>query len=343
MILMIKVAINGLGRIGRATVRLLRDIEGLELVAINDLAPTQTLAYLLRYDSVWGRFPGEVSADGGDTLHIDGRQLTCLQQRDPTQLPWQRLGVDVVFECTGVFTRAEQLQGHISAGARHVMLSAPAKGDGVVTCLPGVAPAPAEAPVLACTASCTTNCIAPVAEVMARRVGVAKAIMTTVHAYTASQGLIDQGAKKLERGRAGAVNLIPTSTGAARATAGVLPHCAGRFDGLAVRVPVPSGSLADVCFVTNRPTSVEEVNGIFREEADTDRYRGILGVTDEPIVSTDILMDGRASIVDLGQTRVVDGDLVKVLSWYDNEWGYASQMVRQAIAMFATPGESRQP
>lgn len=326
------VAINGLGRIGRATLKILADTPDLELVAVNDLADIDNLAYLLRYDTAYGRYDREVSLEDGQ-LVVGGKRITCVSEKEPADLPWSDLGVDLVFECTGVFRKREQLEGHLEAGARHVILSAPAKGGDVPTRLFGVSEPLEELPSILSTASCTTNCIAPVAEIVDRRIGVRKALMTTVHAYTSSQAIVDGPASRWERGRAGAANLIPTSTGAASATSDVLPRFEGIFDGLAIRAPVPVGSVTDMCFLTGRETSSDEINAMFREEAASDRYAGVLGCAEEPVVSSDIIMDPRASIVDLGQTRVVDGDLVKILSWYDNEWGYASQMVRQARRM----------
>jgi glyceraldehyde 3-phosphate dehydrogenase len=237
--------------------------------------------------------------------------------------------VDIVLECTGVFTKREDLEKHVQAGAKYVILSAPAKSDDVVTVVHGVNTLEGGTRILAC-ASCTTNCITPVVEIIDRRIGIKKAIMTTVHAYTASQGIVDKPSKNFERGRAGAANFVPTTTGAAKATAKALPQLDNLFDGIAVRGPVAVGSLADIVIVAERKTSVEEINQIFMEEAASDRYRDILGVTEDPIVSSDIIQDARASIVDLGMTRVVDGDLIKILSWYDNEWGFTNQMVRQA-------------
>ena len=302
-------------------------------VAINDLTPLEDLVYLLRYDTVYGRVPYDVRAEGDRHLSAAGDRYQVLHEKDPAALPWKDLGVDIVFECTGAFTRRDDLEKHVKAGARHVILSAPAKGDGVESIVPGVNSPEDDHPQIFSCASCTTNCITPVVEVMGRRLGIRKAVMTTVHAYTSSQGMVDGPSKKPERGRAGAANLVPTSTGAAKATTQVLPQYEGRFDGVAIRAPVPVGSVADITFLAERATSVEEVNRIFAEEADSARYRGILGVTRDRIVSSDIVHDPRASIVDLNQTQVVDGDLVKVMSWYDNEWGYANQMVREAARM----------
>jgi len=326
-----RIAINGLGRIGRALLRLTIDEPSLELVAVNDLVDAATLAYLLRYDTVYGRYSKSVAVDGEDLVVAD-RKLRTLHSRDPLELPWKELGVDIVLECTGVLTRREDLEKHIRAGARFVLLSAPSKGGEVETVIHAVN-APESTPAIISCASCTTNCITPVVEVIGRRIGVLKAVMTTVHAYTASQAIVDGPNKRLRSGRAAAANLIPASTGAATATTRALPEYAGLFDGIAIRVPVPVGSLADITFVTQRKTSVAEVNEILTEEAGTERYAGVLGVSRDPLVSSDIVGDSRASIVDLELTKVIDGDLVKVLSWYDNEWGYANQMVREVLSI----------
>jgi glyceraldehyde 3-phosphate dehydrogenase len=323
---MAKVAINGFGRIGRAAFRIVLDTPELEIVAINDLVPTDNLAYLLKYDTVYGRYEKPVKVDRDDLVASDKR-CKVLHEKDPAQLPWGDLGVDIVFECTGVFRQREDLEKHLEAGAKYAILSAPAKSDDVVTVVYGVNAGDAESARVVSCASCTTNCITPVVEVMGRRVGIKKAMMTTVHAYTSSQSIVDGPAKKIRRGRAGAANFVPTTTGAAVATTKVLPQYQGKFDGAAVRGPVPVGSLADMVFLTERDTTVEEVNDIFREEAESERYKGILGVAEDPVVSSDIIEDARASVVDLGMTQVV--------SWYDNEWGYASQMVRQALEMTA--------
>lgn len=326
---MARVAINGLGRIGRATLKILLDTPELELVAVNDIVPVDNLAYLLRFDTVYGRYEKSVEHDE-ENLIVDGRRIRALSKKDPAELPWSELEIDVVFECSGVFTRKEDLEKHLQAGAGHAILSAPAKGDGVPTVVHGVNAPDGELKMISC-ASCTTNCITPVAEIMGRRIGVRKAIMTTVHAYTSSQEIVDSPSKKYRRGRAGAANFVPTTTGAAVATSKALPQYEGKFDGVAIRGPVPVGSIADIVFVTERKTSVEEVNGIFREEAESERYRGVVGIAQEDIVSSDIIKTEEASIVDLDMTRVVDGDLVKVMSWYDNEWAYAKQMVREAV------------
>jgi glyceraldehyde 3-phosphate dehydrogenase len=333
---MAKVAINGLGRIGRAAFKIILETPELDLVAFNDVVPLENLAYLLKYDSVYGRYDKDVEVDG-DNLIVDGQSYQFLSERDPAQLPWDDLGVDIAFECTGVFTKEEGLRKHLEAGAKYAILSAPLSGTAtsgeVASVVHGVnKPESDEVRMISC-ASCTTNCITPVVEVMGRRIGIQKAIMTTIHAYTSSQQIVDSPSKKIRRGRAGAANFVPTSTGAAIATTNVLPQYEGRFHGVAVRGPVIDGSIADIVFLTERETTVDEVNQIFREEAQTDRYKGILGATDDPIVSTDIIGDPHASLVDLGMTQVVDGNLVKVMSWYDNEWGFTNQMIREAVRL----------
>ncbi len=330
-----RAAINGLGRIGRAVLKILVDTPSLELVAINDVASAENLAYLIAYDTAYGRFKQTVRAEDG-SLWVGPKRYAALREKDPARLPWKSLGVDIVFECTGVFTRAEDLAKHIEAGAKTVVLSAPSKTEDVPTIVHGVNSAEGKARIVSC-ASCTTNCITPLMEIMGRRIGVVKAVMTTVHAYTATQSVVDGPSKAFRRGRAAGANLVPTSTGAAIATTKALPDYKGRFDGVAIRAPIPIGSIADVTFVTRRRTSVEEVNRIFVEEARTPRYDGVVGITDAPVVSSDIIGDSRAAVVDAAMTMVVDGDLVKVMAWYDNEWGYASQMVREALAMSGDP------
>jgi glyceraldehyde 3-phosphate dehydrogenase len=324
-----KVAINGLGRIGRAAMKLIHETPDLELVAVNDLVPPDNLSYLLRYDTAYGTYEKKVTNEG-NMLIIDGKPYQILSERDPSKLPWKNLNIDIVFECTGLFTKKEEALKHIQAGAKMVILSAPSKSEDVVTVVHAVNKPEGEVEFISC-ASCTTNCITPVIEIMGRRIGIKKAIMNTIHAYTASQKIVDGPDKKLRNGRAGANNLVPTTTGAAIATTKALPEYKGKFDGTSVRVPVVVGSIADIVFVTSRPTSAAEVNKIFKEETETPRYRGIVGVSEDPIVSSDIIKDPRASIVDLEMTKVVDGDLVKIMSWYDNEWGYTNQMIREAV------------
>jgi len=327
----IGVAINGLGRIGRAILKLALDEPALELVAVNDLADVDDLAYLLRFDTVYGRYAKPVLVEGSD-LAVAGRRLHTLSVRDPLALPWKDLGIELVFECTGALTRREDLEKHVRAGARFVLLSAPSKDEAIETVVHGVNAAGGTSAVISC-ASCTTNCITPIVEVVGRRIGFRKAAMTTVHAYTSSQSVVDGPNKRFRRGRAAGANLVPATTGAALATTRALPEHAGRFDGIAIRVPLPVGSIADLTFVASRNTSVDEVNRILSEEAATQRYAGVLGVSRDPLVSSDIIGDPRASVVDLELTKVIDGDLVKIMSWYDNEWGYANQMVREAVAL----------
>ena len=326
-----RVAINGLGRIGRAILKLVVDEPALELVAVNDLVEVENLAYLLRFDTVYGRYSKPVAVDGND-LVVDGRKVRTMRSREPAELPWSELSVDLVFECTGMFTRRADLEKHIRAGARFVLLSAPSHGGEVETVVHGANVPRGTASIISC-ASCTTNCITPLVEVIGRRIGVEKAVMTTVHAYTSSQSVVDGPRRQFRRGRAAGANLVPTTTGAALATTRALPQYAGLFDGIALRAPIPIGSIADITLLASRKTSVDEVNQVLTEEAATDRYAGVLGVSRDPLVSSDIIGDPRASIVDLELTKVIDGDLVKVLSWYDNEWGYANQMLREARSL----------
>jgi glyceraldehyde 3-phosphate dehydrogenase len=326
-----RIAINGLGRIGRAILKLVIDDRSLELVAVNDLVAAENLAYLLRFDTVYGRYAKPVAVEGS-SLAVAGRNLQTLRIRDPLELPWKDLGIGLGFECTGALTRREDLEKHVRAGARFVLLSAPSKDEDIPTVVHGVNAAAGTSGIISC-ASCTTNCITPLVEVIGRRIGFRKAAMTTVHAYTSSQAVVDGPNKRFRRGRAAGANLVPATTGAALATTRALPEHAGRFDGIAIRVPLPVGSIADLTFVASRNTSVDEVNRILGEEAATQRYAGVLGVSRDPLVSSDIIGDPRASVVDLELTKVIDGDLVKIMSWYDNEWGYANQMVREAVAL----------
>ncbi|HEY59584.1 MAG TPA: type I glyceraldehyde-3-phosphate dehydrogenase [Anaerolineae bacterium] len=330
---MAKVAINGLGRIGRATLKILMDKPELELVGVNDIASKENIAYLISYDTVYRKYGKQVKVDEGN-LVIGGEKISFLSERDPQNLPWGKLDVDLVFECTGFFTKTEDAEKHLKAGAKFVIVSGPTKSKDMPTVVYGVNDPSGDVRIISC-ASCTTNNIAPVVEILGRRIGIKKAVMTTIHGYTSTQSIVDGPNKSFRRGRAAATNLVPTTTGAAIATTKALPQFEGKFGGVAVRVPVPVGSIADMVFLMKRDTTAEEVNNILQEEAQTERYREVLGVTDEPIVSSDIIQDPRASIVDLKMTNVIDGDLVKVLSWYDNEWGYSYQMVRQALEILA--------
>ncbi len=329
---MVKVAINGLGRIGRAALKVIMEDPDFELMAVNDIAPLDNLAYLLRYDTVYGRYDKTVEIDNGK-LTVGGHDIHFCSERDPADLPWADLGVELVFESTGFFTTKDAASKHLEAGAKHVVISAPTKSDDLPTVVHGVNTDAGMNVDILSTASCTTNSLSPVVEIIGRRIGIEKALMTTVHGYTSSQAIVDSPMSKMRRGRAAAQNIVPTTTGAAIATTKALPQYKGNFDGVALRVPVPVGSISDITFVVSRDTTAEEVNEILTEEAATDRYDGVFGVSNDPLVSTDIIKDPRASIADLEMTRVAGGNLVKIMAWYDNEWGYTNQMIRQAKSL----------
>lgn len=323
-----RVAINGFGRIGRAALKIIIDTPGLEVVAVNDLMTIDNAAYLLKYDSVYGKYENDIAVHENHLL-INGKKILFVTEKDPIKLPWKDLNIDVLIESTGLFTKKEDAEKHIYAGAKTVVISGPTKSNDTPTVIHGVNSAEGKTTIFSC-ASCTTNNIGPVIEILDRRIGIKKAILNTVHAYTASQNLIDAASKKRTRmGRAAAINLIPSSTGAAIATVKALPQLEGKFDGIAIRTPVPVGSISDITFLTGRKTSVEEINTILLDESETDRYKMVLAVSNEPLVSSDIIQSSFAAIVDLEMTRVVDGDLVKILAWYDNEWGFTNQMIRQ--------------
>ncbi|MBI4281333.1 type I glyceraldehyde-3-phosphate dehydrogenase [Candidatus Uhrbacteria bacterium] len=322
----IKVAINGFGRIGRNVLKAsLEKKLKLDIVAVNDLTDTKTLAHLLKYDTSYGRYDKKVEHDNANII-VDGKKIRVLAEKDPSKLPWKEMKIDVVIESTGRFTDKEGMGLHLQAGAKRVVLSAPAKGGGVPTYVLGVNDKDMKGESLINNASCTTNCISPVAEVMHAKFGVAKAVMTTVHGYTQDQNLQDAPHKDLRRARAAAVNMVPTSTGAAIATTEAIPELKGLFDGMAIRVPVPVVSLSDLTFVLKKKVTVEEVNNAFREAAKSLLMKGILDVTDEPLVSSDFIKNPHSAIVDLSLTKVIDGDLVKVIAWYDNEWGYSCRL-----------------
>lgn len=335
---MIKVAINGFGRIGRSAfkVALTHHKDRVEIVAINDLADTKTLAHLLKYDSNYGQFWGEVDSSE-DAIWVDGREYKVFAQKDPAQLPWKDLGVDVVIESTGLFTSEEKAKVHLDAGAKRVVISAPAKGGNVGTFVLGVNQYKDGQELgksgIINNASCTTNCIAPVAAIMHAKFGVAKALMSTIHAYTQDQRLQDAPHDDLRRARAALSSIIPTTTGAAIATTEVIPELKGLFDGLSFRVPVSVGSVSDMTFVLKTKTTKEEINKFISEATNNPIYKGIIAVTDEPIVSTDIIGRTESAIVDLALTQVVDGDLVKIVAWYDNEWGYSNRLIEQVITV----------
>ncbi len=332
-----RVAINGFGRIGRAVFRLLAGRDALEVVAINDVTDDDTLAYLLRYDTVHGRFPGEVVLHEG-RMRAGTQDPRMLEEPDPARLPWKDLGVDIVIEATGRFRKRDELARHLQAGARRVIVTVPAKDEIDATIVMGVNDHRLQPEQrIVSNASCTTNCLAPVAKVLHERFGIVKGIITTVHAYTNDQRLADVPHSDLRRSRAAAENIIPTTTGAARAVGKVLPELAGRLDGIAMRVPVPDGSTVDLVAELGRAATVAEINAAMREASAQPPLRGILAYSDEPIVSSDVIRDPHSAIFDGPQTRVLGGRLVKVLAWYDNEWGYACRVVDLAERLAAFP------
>ncbi len=329
----VKVAINGFGRIGRNVLRAIAESgrKDIEVVAINDLGPVETNAHLLRFDSVHGRFPGEVKVDG-DTLDIGTGPIKVTAVRDPAELPHGQMGVDIALECTGIFTKKDQAMAHVRAGAKRVLVSAPAEGADL-TVVYGVNNDKLTADhVVVSNASCTTNCLAPVAKVLNDFVGIEKGFMTTIHSYTGDQPSLDTMHKDLYRGRAASLSMIPTSTGAAKAVGLVLPELNGKLDGTAIRVPTPNVSVVDFKFISKRETTREEINAAIQTAA-SQQLKGILGTTDQPNVSTDFNHDSHSSVFHLDQTKVMDGNLVRILSWYDNEWGFSNRMSDTAVAM----------
>lgn len=331
---MTKVAINGFGRIGRLVARAIleRPDSGLELVTINDLADAKSNAWLFSRDSVHGKYPGTVEADGDDIV-VDGKRIRVTKERDPANLPHGEQGIDLVLECTGFFTDRASAQKHIDAGAKKVLISAPGKNVDL-TVVYGVNHDKLEAGhTIVSNASCTTNCLAPVAKVLNDTIGIERGLMTTIHAYTNDQKILDQIHPDLRRARAAAMSMIPTTTGAARAVGEVLPELKGKLDGSSVRVPVPDGSLIDLTFTPKRDTSIEEVNSILKAASESGPLKGVLAFSDEPLVSIDIVHTPYSSTVDSLETAVIDGKLVRVVSWYDNEWGFSNRMVDTAAAM----------
>ena len=322
-----KIAINGFGRIGRNAFKLAFERDDIEVVAINDLTDTKTLAHLLKHDSTYGTYHHDVSYDD-NSIFVAGKQIRVLAEKDPALLPWEEFGVDVVIEATGLFVQPEKARAHINAGAKKVVISAPAKGEGAKFIVLGVNEheLTREDDIIS-NASCTTNCIAPVMAILEREFGIEKSLMTTVHSYTASQRILDAPAKDLREARSAAENIVPTTTGAAIATAKVIPSLVGKFDGLSVRVPTAVVSLSDITAVLKRNTTKEEINEVFNRAAADPFYQGILTVTEEPLVSTDFKGNSHSSIVDLELTNVVGGNLVKIVAWYDNEWGYSNRLV----------------
>lgn len=329
-----RIAINGFGRIGRVFFRYAYGNPDLEFVAINDLGDPENMAYLLKHDTVYGYYEKSVESRNGN-LVVDGKEIKILQEKDPGLLPWNDLNIDIVVESTGVFESRDKAAPHLDAGAKRVVITAPAKDEITPTSTPNVGEEFLKLDKITSNASCTTNAATPVMAVMGANPGVKKAILNTVHAYTASQGLVDGPDKKndFRRARAAALNIVPSTTGAALAATKALPSLAGKFDGISLRVPVVCGSIMDFTFVSARPTSAEEINDIFKRSAKEKQWKGILLVSEEPLVSSDILKNPHGSIVDLAMTRVIDGDLVKVMAWYDNEWGYAAMLLKHVLAV----------
>lgn len=335
-----KVAINGFGRIGRAFLKLAIRREEIDIVAINDLGNEENLAYLLKHDTVYGQAPFDVSCKEG-FLIVGGKEIHFIQEKDPSKLPWGKLGIDIVVESTGFFTDYEKAKVHLGAGAKRVVITAPAKDSSFggeaskfATVLMGINEEKLKDCLITSNGSCTTNAVSSVIQIMNETIGVEKAILSTTHAYTASQRIVDSpNEKDFREGRAGAVNIIPSSTGAAHAVTKAITDLEGKFDGISLRVPVDVGSIADITFIAKRNTSVEEVNEIFRKAEKEKRWDGLLETSDEPLVSSDIIGNTHAAIIDLAMTRVVDGNLVKILSWYDNEMGYTNTLVKHVIEL----------
>ncbi len=326
-----KIAINGFGRIGRATFKALLNNKNIEIVAINDLTDLATLVNLLKYDSVYGVYPKKVKKSSHH-IYVNGKKFKILAEKNPADLPWKELGVDVVIECTGIFRTREEAGKHLKAGARKVIISAPAKGEEEVkTVVPGVNEDKLKKnDHIFSLASCTTNCLSPATDVIKRNFGIQKAIMTTIHSYTSTQNIVDGPHKDLRRGRTAGVNLVPTTTGAAIATTKTIPELKNKFDGMAVRTPTPVGSICDMVFLTRKNITEEGVNKAFTRASKTSRLKGVLEVSTDPIVLTDIIGNPASSIVDLPLTKVVDKNLLKVIAWYDNEWGYSNRMADMA-------------
>lgn len=329
-----RIAINGFGRIGRIFFRQSFGHPDLDFVAINDIGSPENLAYLLKYDSVYGAYERAVEIKGGNLL-VEGEEIKLFSEKDPVNLPWKDLGVDIVIESTGVFVSRDKAAPHLDAGAKRVIITAPAKDEITPTATPNVGVDQLKLDKITSNASCTTNAATPVMSILMANPGIKKAMLNTIHGYTASQSLVDGPTKKndFRRGRAAGVNIVPSSTGAALATTKAIPQLAGKFDGIALRVPVVSGSIIDFTFLAERQTSVEEINDVLRDAAKRPEWQGIFTVSEDPLVSTDIIGNPHGSIVDLASTRVTDGDLVKILSWYDNEWGYTSMLLKHVLTV----------
>lgn len=328
---MVKVAINGFGRIGRNALKILLDRRDAQVVAINDITDAKTLAHLLKHDSSYGTYDKNVKA-GENSIIINSREIPVFAEKDPANLPWGKLGVDVVIESTGFFTKPEDARAHIKAGAKKVVISAPAKGEGAKTVVLGVNEEIVDkTDEILSNASCTTNCIAPVMKVLEDTFGIEKAMMTTVHSYTGSQRILDAPAKDLREARSAAENIVPTTTGASKAAAKAIPSLKGKFNGLSVRVPTPVVSLSDITAVLKQDVAKEELVKVFEKAAKEPYYEGILGVTNEELVSSDFIGDPHSCIVDLPLIDVVGGNMVKVVAWYDNEWGYSNRLVELTV------------
>lgn len=329
-----RIAINGFGRIGRAAFKIISDRSDCEVVVINDLGSIENLAYLLKYDTAYRKYDKEITSDE-KSITVEGKNIPVVAEKELAKLPWKKYEVDVVLECTGVFVKDNASKGHIEAGAKAVVVSAPTKGDNndILTFLRGVNDDSYLGQNAISNASCTTNCIAPIVRVIHDEFKILKSAMTTIHSYTASQSIVDGPNKDFREGRAAAQNMIPTSTGAAVATTKVIPELEGLFDGISVRVPTVVGSLSDMTFVVEKKTTIEQVNAVLEKASKSERYKGVLEVTNEPIVSSDIIGNPNSSIVDLQFTRVIDKDLIKILAWYDNEWGYANRLVEMSLLM----------
>jgi len=323
----LRIAINGFGRIGRAAFKIALEKKDVEIVALNDLTDIKTLAHLLKYDTVYGRYSKEVDYSDND-ISVDSKKFKVFSEKDPAKLPWKDLKVDTVIESTGIFRTKETASAHIKAGAKRVVISAPPKGGAVDTFVLGVNQDKLADQEVISNASCTTNCVAPVAAILHSKFGIKKATMTTVHSYTVDQNIVDGPNKDLRRGRAAAQNLVPTTSGAAVATAETIPELKGLFDGMAIRVPTPVVSLSDITMLLKKKVTVDEVNQAFKQAKENPFFKEVLDVIDEPVVSSDMIGNPFASVVDLSLTKVIDGDLVKVISWYDNEWGYSNALVR---------------
>ncbi|OIO17727.1 type I glyceraldehyde-3-phosphate dehydrogenase [Candidatus Kuenenbacteria bacterium CG11_big_fil_rev_8_21_14_0_20_37_9] len=325
-----RVAINGFGRIGRAAFKIALEKKNIEIAAINDLTDNEILAHLLKYDTVYGTYDKKVNVDKSN-LYVNNKKVPVYNIADPKKLPWKKMAIDVVLECTGRFVKDGAAESHIKAGAKRVIVSAPAEGEGnITTCLLGVNDDAINDTKVISNASCTTNSIAPITAVIDENFKVLKAVLTTIHSYTADQNIVDGPHRDLRRARAAGQNIVPTTTGAAIAITKILPHLEGKFDGIAVRVPTICGSLSDLTYVVEKSVTVGKVNAVLKRASEKIYLKGILGYTEEPLVSSDILKTSYSAIIDAGMTRVVDGTLIKILAWYDNEWGYANRLVEMA-------------